>query len=104
MHVFRDRGDTPEQKRVVAVMFVLDDQRFIAINRDSKDRVANSGAFTLVCRSPGETDYFENKLSAGGQKSANGWVKDKFGVSWNFGPNGIDEKLAATEEAEQSVR
>ena len=51
-----------------------------------------------------EIEFFEEKLSAGGKKSDGGWITDKFGVSWNFGPGGIEEQLAVLEEAERSKK
>jgi predicted 3-demethylubiquinone-9 3-methyltransferase (glyoxalase superfamily) len=101
-HVFRDGDESSEKKRVVAVTFFLEEQKFIAVNGDTKHQVATSNAFTLHCTSSPEIEYFTQKLLDGGQNAGGGWIKDKFGVSWNFGPGGIDELLSNTASMERS--
>ena len=84
------------------MIFLLDDQKFIAINWDSKHHPTNANAYILKCTFKGQAEYFAEKLSAGGEKSDGGWIKDKFGVSWNFGPDGVDDMLYRAESSEKS--
>jgi predicted 3-demethylubiquinone-9 3-methyltransferase (glyoxalase superfamily) len=92
----------PEDNRVFAVIFLLDGQEYLAFNAGSAGPVSAANAFALNCNFKDETQFFESKISAGGQKMPNGWIKDKFGVLWNFGPDGIKEGLRSFETGESN--
>lgn len=76
-------------KRAGSVMFVefeLDGERFIALNGGPEFKFNESVSLMVPCEDQAEIDYFWNKLTAGGEESVCGWLKDKFGVSWQITP------------------
>ena len=76
-------------KRAGSVMFVefeLDGERFIALNGGPEFKFNESVSLMVPCEDQAEIDYFWSKLTAGGEESVCGWLKDKFGVSWQITP------------------
>ncbi len=71
---------------VLLVEFALNGEKFAALNGGPAFKFNEAISFMVRCESQREVDYFWNRLSAGGQKSDCGWVKDKFGVSWQIVP------------------
>jgi predicted 3-demethylubiquinone-9 3-methyltransferase (glyoxalase superfamily) len=90
---------------VLTVEFELNGQKFIALNGGPQFRFNESVSFTIECRDQQEIDYYWEKLGAGGDPSAQvcGWLKDKFGLSWQVAPAKIGEWLAgpSTEKTER---
>jgi len=68
------------------VEFELDGERFIALNGGPEFKFNESVSLMVPCEDQAEIDYFWNKLTAGGEESVCGWLKDKFGVSWQITP------------------
>jgi|SRR5580698_4475835 predicted 3-demethylubiquinone-9 3-methyltransferase (glyoxalase superfamily) len=71
---------------VLFVEFVLDGEKFAALNGGPQFKINQAISFMVHCESQREVDGFWKKLSAGGEKSNCGWLKDKFGVSWQITP------------------
>jgi predicted 3-demethylubiquinone-9 3-methyltransferase (glyoxalase superfamily) len=71
---------------VMTIEFELAGQRFIALNGGPLFKFTEAVSFFVSCPTQKEIDYFWAKLSAGGKKSRCGWLKDKFGVSWQIVP------------------
>ena len=71
---------------VLFVEFVLDGEKFAALNGGPAFKFNEAISLMVHCKSQREVDRFWEKLSAGGQKSHCGWLKDKFGVSWQITP------------------
>ena len=71
----------------MAVKFKLDGKLFMASNHHN-DHITFNESITLVieCDTQKEIDYYWNKLSKGGTKQLGGWLKDKYGVSWQIVP------------------
>src|ERR687895_2029704 len=69
---------------VLTVEFELDGQRFVGINGGPEFTFDEAVSFQVDCADQAEVDYYWDKLTAGGDPGAQqcGWVKDKFGVSW----------------------
>ena len=82
-----------EAGMVLTVEFVLDGQQFIAINGGPEFTFDEAISFLITCADQEEIDYYWDKLTEGGQESQCGWLKDKFGVSWQVCPAGMAEVL-----------
>jgi predicted 3-demethylubiquinone-9 3-methyltransferase (glyoxalase superfamily) len=77
----------------MTVVFELDGQKFIALNGGPHFKFNEAISFSVECKTQGEVDEFWEKLSQGGQESPCGWVKDKFGLSWQVNPTQLGEML-----------
>ncbi len=79
---------------VMTVEFELEGQKFTALNGGPVFKFNESISFVVNCDTQEEVDYFWEKLSAdGGQESECGWLKDKFGLSWQIVPTALIEML-----------
>ena len=76
---------------VMTVAFQLDGQEFTAINGGPEFKFTEAVSFVVNCNTQEEVDYFWEKLSEGGAKSQCGWLKDKYGVSWQITPTALIE-------------
>ena len=73
-------------ERVVSVTFDLDGQRFIGLNAGPHDEFNEAISFFISCETQADIDYYWEKLTAGGSEGRCGWLKDKFGLSWQVVP------------------
>ena len=88
----------------MSATFRLDGVQFIALNGGPHFKFTEAISFFVSCPTQKEIDYFWEKLSAGGKKSRCGWLKDKFGVSWQIVPPILGDLLNdADEEKSQRV-
>jgi predicted 3-demethylubiquinone-9 3-methyltransferase (glyoxalase superfamily) len=78
---------------VMTATFELDGQRFIALNGGPPFRFTEAVSFVVTCASQEEVDAYWARLSAGGQEGQCGWLKDKFGLSWQIVPTLLTELL-----------
>jgi len=78
---------------VMTVAFELDGRPFIALNGGPLFRFNESISFVVHCETQAEVDEFWEKLLEGGAESQCGWLKDKFGLSWQIVPNALLEML-----------
>lgn len=78
---------------VMTVQFELDGQDFVALNGGPVFKFTEAISFVVSCESQDELDHFWQQLSAGGQEVECGWLKDKFGVSWQVVPTILGEML-----------
>jgi len=83
-----------EAGMVMTVEFELDGQRFVGINGGPEFKFDEAVSFAIECESQEEIDYFWEKLSEGGEEGPCGWLKDRFGLSWQVIPTGMDELFA----------
>jgi len=79
---------------VMTVNFQLDGQAFIALNGGPHFKFTEAISFTVNCKTQEEVDAFWEKLSAGGEKGRCGWLKDKYGLSWQIVPTVLGELMA----------
>jgi len=79
---------------VLSVTFELDGQRFIGLNAGPHDKFNEAVSFFINCETQQEIDYFWEKLTAGGSESRCGWLKDKFGVSWQEIPTALGRLMS----------
>jgi predicted 3-demethylubiquinone-9 3-methyltransferase (glyoxalase superfamily) len=81
--------------RVTAVTFELDGQRFIALNAGPHDKFNEAISFYISCDTQEDIDYYWEKLTAGGgSESRCGWLKDRFGVSWQVVPTALGRLMS----------
>ena len=80
--------------RVVTVTFELDGQEFIALNAGPQFKFNEAVSFFVNCETQEEVDELWEKLSAGGEKSRCGWLKDKFGLSWQIIPTALGRLMS----------
>ena len=79
---------------VLTVEFEIEGQKFTALNGGPQFKFNESVSFVVNCKTQEEVDYFWEKLTAGGgQESECGWLKDKFGLSWQVTPTVLIEML-----------
>ena len=71
---------------VVTVEFTLNGQKFVALNGGPEFTFNEAISFQIPCRDQEEVDYYWNALSAGGEEGPCGWLKDKYGLSWQVIP------------------
>ena len=83
-------GPRPEGM-VMTVDFELDGQQFIALNGGPEFTFDEAISFQVNCESQEEVDRFWTELSDGGEEGPCGWLKDRFGVSWQIVPTVLEE-------------
>jgi predicted 3-demethylubiquinone-9 3-methyltransferase (glyoxalase superfamily) len=79
---------------VMTVTFELDGQRFVALNGGPDFTFTEAISFQVDCAGQDEVDAYWSKLSEGGEQGPCGWLKDRFGVSWQIVPSVLPELLA----------
>lgn len=81
---------------VMTVEFWLEDQAFVALNGGPDFKFNEAVSFIIHCDTQEEVDYYWDKLGEGGDPKAQmcGWLKDKFGLSWQVVPRVLDELIA----------
>ena len=78
---------------VLTIAFELDGQKFTALNGGPMYKFTEAVSFVVRCDSQQEVDYYWSKLSAGGSEVQCGWLKDKFGLSWQIVPTCLPDLL-----------
>jgi predicted 3-demethylubiquinone-9 3-methyltransferase (glyoxalase superfamily) len=80
---------------VMIVNFQIEGQEFIALNAGPRFKFTEAISFVINCQTQEEVDHFWGQLTAGGgQESMCGWLKDKFGLSWQVTPTILGELMA----------
>jgi predicted 3-demethylubiquinone-9 3-methyltransferase (glyoxalase superfamily) len=85
-------GPRPEGT-VMTVSFELDGQKFVAVNGGPQFTFDEAISFQVSCETQEEVDAFWSALSEGGEEGPCGWLKDKFGLSWQIVPTRLIELL-----------
>jgi predicted 3-demethylubiquinone-9 3-methyltransferase (glyoxalase superfamily) len=78
---------------VMTVSFELDGQKFVALNGGPHFTFNEAVSFQVSCETQDEVDYFWGNLSQGGEEGPCGWLKDKYGVSWQIVPTALVELI-----------
>src|SRR6267142_2364474 len=78
---------------VMTIDFQLEGQKFVAINGGPHFKFTEAVSFVVNCETQEEVDYFWQKLSEGGAEVQCGWLKDKYGLSWQVTPTVLTEML-----------
>src|SRR6266516_21966 len=104
LHVARygSAGPRPEGT-VMTVSFELDGKKFLALNGGPEYTFSEAISFQVSCNDQDEVDAFWSKLSEGGEEGPCGWLKDRFGVSWQIVPKRLTELLTDPDQ-EKSQR
>jgi predicted 3-demethylubiquinone-9 3-methyltransferase (glyoxalase superfamily) len=79
---------------VMTVEFELEGQRFVGINGGPEFKFDEAVSFQIACEDQDEIDYYWTRLSDGGAEGPCGWLKDRFGLSWQVVPTGMEELFA----------
>jgi predicted 3-demethylubiquinone-9 3-methyltransferase (glyoxalase superfamily) len=88
-----------EAGSVMTVAFELAGQSFVALNGGPHIKFNEAVSFQVTCETQDEIDYFWDKLSAGGQEGPCGWLKDKYGLSWQVVPAILPHLLTGDDTA-----
>jgi predicted 3-demethylubiquinone-9 3-methyltransferase (glyoxalase superfamily) len=84
---------------VMTVEFQLEGQEFVALNGGPHFKFTEAISFVVNCETQEEVDYYWEKLSAGGEEVQCGWLKDKYGLSWQIVPTVLGELLSDKDAA-----
>lgn len=86
-------GPGPEGT-VMTAKFMIEGQEFVALNGGPQFTFSEAISFVINCENQEEIDYYWDKLSEGGEEQGPGWIKDKYGVSWQVVPAILTEMLS----------
>lgn len=96
-------GSVYEAGTVMTVAFELDGQHFTAINGGPHFKLNEAVSFTVDCDGQAEVDYYwERLLAGGGQESQCGWLKDRYGLSWQVTPRQLIEISTSADKAQNN--
>ncbi len=84
---------------VMTIEFQLEGQEFVALNGGPHFKFTEAISFVVNCQTQEEIDYYWEKLSEGGKEVQCGWLKDKFGLSWQIVPTVLGELLSDKDAA-----
>ena len=93
----RATGRPPDSAMTVA--FQLDGQEFVALNGGPPFQFNEAISFVVNCETQAEVDHYWDKLSQGGQTQPCGWLKDRYGVSWQVVPRILGELVSGPDAA-----
>jgi predicted 3-demethylubiquinone-9 3-methyltransferase (glyoxalase superfamily) len=99
---YGDAGPGPKGS-VMTVQFQLDGQEFIALNGGPHFKFTEAVSLSVSCKTQEEVDYYWEKLSQGGEEGPCGWLKDKYGLSWQVNPTVLAEMIS-NPDAKRSKR
>jgi predicted 3-demethylubiquinone-9 3-methyltransferase (glyoxalase superfamily) len=89
---YGEAGPGP-QGSVMTVRFELEGQEFIGLNGGPQFKFTEAVSFSVNCKTQEEVDEFWEKLSEGGEQGPCGWLKDKYGLSWQVNPTVLSQML-----------
>jgi predicted 3-demethylubiquinone-9 3-methyltransferase (glyoxalase superfamily) len=95
---YGDAGPGPKGS-VMVVQFELDGQDFIALNGGPQFKFTEAISLLVNCKDQEEIDYYWEKLATGGQEVQCGWLKDRFGLSWQVVPQNFSELISPKDPA-----
>jgi predicted 3-demethylubiquinone-9 3-methyltransferase (glyoxalase superfamily) len=84
---------------VMTVEWELDGQRFVGINGGPQFKFSEAVSFQIDCETQEQIDYYWEKLGEGGEEGPCGWLRDRFGLSWQITPTGMDELFSDPDPA-----
>jgi predicted 3-demethylubiquinone-9 3-methyltransferase (glyoxalase superfamily) len=100
--VFKDSKILSENSMVVN--FELNGKKFMALNGGPHFKFNEAVSFVVECDTQEEIDHYWNKLTEGGSESMCGWLKDKYGVSWQIVPAVLGKLMSDPEKAPRVVQ
>lgn len=93
----------PTSSDVLYGTFVLDGHRFLGINGGPMFRFTEAVSFEVRCADQDEVDYYWSKLADGGEESQCGWLKDRYGLSWQIVPERLYELIEGPDRAQAAA-
>jgi predicted 3-demethylubiquinone-9 3-methyltransferase (glyoxalase superfamily) len=90
-----------EPGSVMVVEFEIERQTFTALNGGPHFKLNEAMSFQVMCDTQAEIDHFWSKLSQGGQEGQCGWLKDKYGLSWQVVPSALPAMLSGGDATRQ---
>ncbi|CAN5509140.1 VOC family protein [soil metagenome] len=105
--VFKDSkiGNTSRlNESVLVISFELNGQEFTALNGGPHFKFTEAVSFVVNCKDQEEIDYYWEKLTEGGSESQCGWLKDKFGLSWQIVPTILGELSSDPDNGEKVMQ
>jgi predicted 3-demethylubiquinone-9 3-methyltransferase (glyoxalase superfamily) len=87
-----------EEGTVMTVAFELNGQPFLALNGGPQYTFSEAVSFQIMCETQEEVDRYWSALSEGGEEGPCGWLKDRFGLSWQIVPTRLPELLAGPDQ------
>ena len=93
---YSEAGPGPKGS-VMVIAFELDGVEFVALNGGPIFKFNEAVSLSISCQSQSEIDHYWSKLSAGGSEGQCGWLKDKYGVSWQVVPLPLTELMASSD-------
>jgi predicted 3-demethylubiquinone-9 3-methyltransferase (glyoxalase superfamily) len=89
---------------VMTVEWELDGQRFVGINGGPQFKFTEAVSLQIDCEDQDEIDYYWERLTDGGEEGPCGWCKDRYGLSWQVTPHGIDELFTQDEGGQRAMK
>jgi predicted 3-demethylubiquinone-9 3-methyltransferase (glyoxalase superfamily) len=89
---------------VMTVEFQIEGQDFVALNGGPQFKFTEAISFVIECENQKEIDYYWERLLEGGKPQQCGWLKDRYGVSWQVVPAGIDKLFSKPEKAKRAMQ
>jgi predicted 3-demethylubiquinone-9 3-methyltransferase (glyoxalase superfamily) len=97
--IYYPEGSPMPAGTVLTVQFELEGIQFTALNGGPEYKFTEAVSFAIDCQTQEEVDELWGKLTAdGGEEGSCGWLKDKYGVSWQVVPSGLDQLLSDSEK------
>jgi predicted 3-demethylubiquinone-9 3-methyltransferase (glyoxalase superfamily) len=84
---------------VLTVEFEIEGQTFIALNGGPQHKFTEAVSFQVTCETQAEIDFLWGRLSAGGGEGRCGWLKDRYGLSWQIVPSALPQMLTDADHA-----
>lgn len=98
VHRYTEAGPGPAGT-VLTVEFELNGQKFVALNGGPEFTFNEAVSFQIHCADQDEVDYYWSRLSEGGEEVACGWLKDRYGVSWQVVPTVLTDMISDPDPA-----
>jgi predicted 3-demethylubiquinone-9 3-methyltransferase (glyoxalase superfamily) len=93
---YGDAGPLPKGT-IMTVAFELDGQPMLALNGGPQYRFTEAVSFQVACETQAEVDHFWGKLCDGGEEGPCGWLKDRFGLSWQIVPTALPQLIGGAD-------
>ena len=88
----------------MVVLFELNGKKFMGLNGGPQFKFNEAISFVVDCETQEEIDYYWNKLTEGGEESQCGWLKDKFGVSWQIVPTILGKLMSDPTKSQRVIQ
>jgi predicted 3-demethylubiquinone-9 3-methyltransferase (glyoxalase superfamily) len=100
--IFKNSKITSENNMVVT--FELNGSKFISLNAGPEFKFNEAVSFVVDCETQDEIDYYWSKLTSGGNEGECGWLKDRFGVSWQIVPTVLGKLMSNPEKSSKVMK